>query len=92
MADHGGHIAVLDFPFLPDNARNVENVLPIFMNLVPKSIPRQNLEFLRANEQSFMTHHDFYSTMKTIATRKVSHSDYSESYSYVSQTLPTNRD
>ena len=92
LADHGSHNVILKAFWLPDNSRNVENTHPIFLNLVKKDIPKKNIEFLRSNEQSFMSHHDTYSTLKTIASGKPSNSIYSESYPYISETLPIDRD
>ena len=92
LADHGAHNTILKAFWLPDNSRNVENTYPVMMNLVKKDIPEQNLAFLRSNEQSFMTHHDLYATLKAIATGQASSSKYSESYSYISQQLPVDRD
>ena len=92
LADHGAHNAVLKAFWLPDNSRNVENTHPILLNLVKKDIPDKNLEFLRANEQSLLTGHDVYSTLKTIARGESSNSIHSESYPYISEQLPVDRD
>ena len=91
-ADHGAHDFTFKFPLFPDNSRSIENQHPIHLNLVKNDIPKENLEAMRANEQAFMTHHDYYSTLKTIATGRPSRSAISRSYPYVSEVMPVDRD
>lgn len=91
-ADHGAHQSTFRFPLFPDNSRSIENSLPVMMHLVKKDIPKENLNALRNNEQAFITPHDFYSTLKTIATGKWSNSANTTSYPFISQVMPTDRD
>ena len=79
-------------PVFPDNSRNVENTHPIHWNLVKKDIPEKYLDSLRYNEQSFMSNHDLYSTLKTIAEGEPQNSKYSRSYPYIAEELPIDRD
>ena len=92
IGDHGSHNYVRHFKIFPDDSRNQENVMPNFLHLVPKSIPKENLEFLRYNEQSLMNNYDFYSTMKTISEGVLSKSEYVESFPYIAEKLPVDRD
>ena len=82
VSDHGAHALTLRFPAFPDNSRFVENYYPILIHITKNDIPPQSLYFLQANEQSFISSHDFYSTMKSIAENKRSTSNYAESYPY----------
>ena len=91
VSDHGAHALTLRFPAFPDNSRFVENYYPILIHVTKNDIPAQSLYFLQANEQSFISSHDFYSTMKSIAENKRSTSKYAESYPYhFEQISPTN--
>ena len=92
VADHGAHEFSIRFPLFPDNSRSIENSHPVLMNLVKNDIPKENLEFLRSNEQAFMSSHDFYSTLKTIANGEWSNSHKSRSYPYIAQVMPHDRD
>ena len=92
QSDHGPHFTTFDFSYLPDNSKNIENVFPNSMILAPTSLPEYNLDTLRANEQAFISHHDLYSTLKTIAEGRIMHSKNAKSYAYISEILPDSRD
>lgn len=92
QADHGPHFTTYDFNYLPDNSKNIENVLPNSMILAPSSLDSLNLDTLRQNEQAFIGHHDLYATLRTIAEGKIYHSDKVDSYAYISEIVPGNRD
>ena len=89
QADHGPHFTTHDFGYLPDNSKNIENVLPNSMVLAPRGL---NSDTLRQNEQAFIDHHDLYATLRTIAEGKTYQSDKVESYAYISEFMPHNRD
>lgn len=92
IADHGAHNVIIRTPMFPDNARNVENTHPYHLDLVKKDIPEKYLQNLRNNEQSFMSNHDLYSTLKTIAEGSPQTSKYALSYPYIAEQLPIDRD
>jgi membrane-anchored protein YejM (alkaline phosphatase superfamily) len=70
LADHGAHFAVMHAPFLPDDSRMRELHLPLLIHLTKTDIPEENLNYLRLNQQAFVSSHDYYSTLKSIAEGK----------------------
>ena len=92
VSDHGAHALTLRFPAFPDNSRYIENYYPLLFHITKNDIPENNLKFLKSNEQSFISSHDFYSTMKSIAENKRSTSLYAESYPYHLEQIPQSND
>lgn len=92
IADHGAHALTLRFPAFPDNSRYIENYFPLLVHLTKTDIPAQSLMFLEENEQSFISSHDVYSSLKTIAENKRSTSKSVESYSYIAEQVPGSHD
>lgn len=92
VSDHGAHNGVHDSFLYPDNALNPENSLPLLMTLVSKTLKQEYRDILASNEQSFTTHYDFYSALRTIAEGKIANTQYAESYSFIAEEMPENRD
>ena len=92
VSDHGAHNAIQDTVVLPDNAENPENVLPLLLTLVPPSLSPEHRSYLASHEQTFTSHHDLYSTLRTIAEGKITHSPYTESFVFMAEDMPETRD
>jgi len=92
LSDHGAHSVTLRMPIFPDNSRYIENYLPLLIHLTPKDIPKESLGFLKSNQQSFISSHDVYSTLRTIAENKRIVSNSAESYPYIIEQIPLNHD
>lgn len=92
LADHGAHALTLRFPAFPDNSRYIENYYPILIHLTKNDIPERSNFFLKENEQSFISSHDVYSGLKSIAENLPSHSKSVESYSYIREKVPSTHD
>lgn len=92
MSDHGAHSVTLKIPLFPDNSRYIENYLPLLIHLTPRDVPKEGLEFLKSNEQSFISSHDVYATLRTIAENKRVESPTARSYPYVIEQIPEEND
>lgn len=92
LADHGAHTYTLRTPVIPDNSREKENKLPFMFHITKNDIPLTNRHYLASNEQSFISAHDIYASLKTIAENKKGRSLEAESYSYIMEQVPTYRD
>lgn len=92
VSDHGAHALTLRFAAFPDNSRYIENFNPLLFHVTKKDIPEATAYFLETNEQAFLSPHDFYSTLKTIAENKLSTSAAAESYAYGFEAVPGSHD
>lgn len=92
VADHGAHMVTLRTPFFPDDSRMIENALPILIHLTPKSINEKFLANLAENQQLFVSAHEIYATLKSLAVGKASSSALVTDYSYIHEKLPRGRD
>ena len=92
MSDHGAHMIVTHAPLYPDDSRFEENMLPTFIYLTPKDIPKKSLEFLNKNQQQFMNSHDFYATLKSIAVGRRAGTEDIPDFAVQYEKLPLNRD
>lgn len=92
VSDHGAHALTLRFPAFPDNSRYIENYYPLLFHVTKKDIPATSAHFLEANEQSFISSHDFYASLKTLAANKRSTSKFAESYPYAFEMIPGSHD
>jgi hypothetical protein len=82
MSDHGAHALTLRLPMLPDDSRSIENYYPTLFHVTKNDIPTKYAQFLAANEQSFISSHDIYSSLKSIAKNEESTTDRAPSYPY----------
>lgn len=92
VSDHGAHALTLRFPLFPDNSRYIENYYPALFHVTKNDIPPNVAHFLAANEQSFISSHDFYSMLKTFAENKDGTTQSAESYPYLTQPMPKGHD
>ena len=66
--------------------------VPLLIVLAPTDIPEQNMKFLKENQQHFTNGLDIYSSLKSIAVGIKSQSNIYNSYSFLHENLPLNRD
>ena len=92
MSDHGAHDLTIRSPFFPDDSRSIENALALLIHLAPNTTKKENLEFMRRNEQRFLSSHEIYSTLKSLAFGYKEGSPYIEDFSYLHEDLPQGRD
>ena len=92
VSDHGQHFIVGRSFFLPDDSRLEENYLPFLLLLIPRDIPQGNMRFLENNQQLFVTAHEIYGTLKSLAMGELSRSDVFKGYSPMHEDLPKGRD
>ena len=92
VADHGPHFIIGRIPIIPDDSRLQENFFPLLMILVPKDIPKKNLMFLENNQQLFVTSHEIYGLLKSIAVGEKDGSNIIKDYSIMHEDLPKGRD
>lgn len=92
MSDHGAHSLTLRLPMFPDDSRYIENYYPILFHVTKNDIPDNYAHYLSANEQSFISSHDVYSSLKSIARNEESTSDEAASYPYAMAPMLNNHD
>jgi arylsulfatase A-like enzyme len=92
VSDHGAHALTLRFPAIPDNSRYIENYYPILFHVTKNDIPETNGFFMEANEQAFISSHDVFSFLGSIASNKKLTSDFAASYPYQMQAMPKGHD
>jgi len=92
LSDHGAHDLTIRLFMIPDNSRSVENYLPMLFHVVKDDIPENAKHYLEANEQAFISSHDVYANLKTIATNKISRSNTADSFAYAFEGVPDGRD
>jgi hypothetical protein len=92
VADHGAHDYTVRAAMFPDDSRSLENALPLLINLSPSKFETNNLAYSRNNEQSFITSHDVYATLKSLAFNYKEGSPYMTDYSFIHEDIPEGRD
>ena len=92
VADHGPHFIIGRIPIIPDDSRIQENFFPLLMMFVPNDIPQENLRYLENNQQLFLTPHDIYGILKSVAVGQKSGSMSITDYSIMHEDLPKGRD
>ena len=92
MSDHGAHALTLRFPAFPDNSRYIENYYPVLFHVSKNDLPPNYAHFLAANEQAFISSHDIYSSLKSIAQNQKADSSEAESYPYTMSEVPSFHD
>ena len=92
VADHGPHFVLGRSPFLPDDSRLQENFFPLLMVFTPKDIPKENLKYLENNQQLFVTSHEIYGILKSLAVGEKNGSLVFKDYSIMHEDLPKGRD
>ena len=92
VSDHGTHFVVSRTSFLPDDSRLGENYLSLLIMLIPRDIPLENMKFLENNQQLFVTAHEIYGTLKSLAMGELSRSNAFKGYSFMHEDLPKGRD
>ena len=92
LADHGPHFIIGRTSFLPDDSRLQENFFPLLMVLTPSDIPKKNLNYLENNQQLFVTSHEIYGLLKSLAVGSKDGSQVFEDYSILHEDLPNGRD
>ena len=91
VADHGPHFIIDRIPVIPDDSRLQENFFPLLMILVLRDIPSKNLKFLDNNQQLFVTPHEIYGLLKSIAVGEKDGSSTIKDYSIMHEDLPKGR-
>jgi hypothetical protein len=92
MSDHGAHDFTIRTAVFPDDSRSLENALPIMINLSPSNFDSQKLAHSKNNEQSFITSHDVYATLKSLAFNYKEGSPFMTDYSFIHEDIPEGRD
>ena len=92
VSDHGAHDLVIRSPFFPDDSRSLENALATLIHLSPSDTPKENLKFVQENEQRFLSSHEIFATLKSLAYGYKEGSPYMKDFSYFHENLPQNRD
>ena len=88
VSDHGAHGMTLKIPLIPDNSRDVENYYPLLFHMTKNDIPDSVDIFLKSNEQAFISPHDFYETLNSIAENKRTSNSEANSHVYTQDFIP----
>lgn len=88
LSDHGAHGIVARLPFLPDDSRHAENVLPLLVHVSKDDIPENAKKYLVENEQSFISSLDVFSSLKSLAGNKKFETPYDNTYAYWMEKIP----
>jgi hypothetical protein len=92
VSDHGAHGMTLRLPFIPDNSRDIENYYPLLFHISKKDIPETADFFLKNNGQAFISAHDIYETLNSIAENKKTSNSEAVSYDYTRELIPKSHD
>lgn len=92
MSDHGLHPFAFHFPMIPDNSRRVEGYMATLFTIMPNDVNPAYLSNMAANEQSFVSSFDIYSTLKNVAVNQNSLAPDAQSYSLLKQKIPSDHD
>ncbi|CAI2387870.1 unnamed protein product [Moneuplotes crassus] len=92
LSDHGAHGMTLKVPGIPDNSRDIENYYPLLFKFTKNDIPKTTSHYLLENEQSFISSHDIYETMNSIAENKRTNLSEAKSYVFTQEQVPKTSD
>mmetsp|Transcript_29925 Transcript_29925/g.26480 ORF Transcript_29925/g.26480 Transcript_29925/m.26480 type:complete len:125 (-) Transcript_29925:73-447(-) len=88
VSDHGAHGMTLKLPMIPDNSRDVENYYPLLFHFSKNDLPEAAAYFMKYNEQSFITPHDIFETLNSIAENKRTEISEANSHVYTQDLIP----